>query len=329
MIFFNIKNKAYPKQPTPDTSAQERKIRDELAQTEKQISETHELSDELIKKRDYLRLKSEWLRHNNGKLLLPGRFDEYDLILPVGPSCHVSMLLDRFQLRQFSSPFEWTGGKEPANWFQEPDIHRDSRFHEKIQAISDNFKNWFVPENIKYVAGSISLQKQFHKVVNIKTNIQYLHEFPANQDIVQHMPEFIKKMTRRKQHMYDAIGHSHKILILWLSNIWGQRVMLEKTVSDKDIKWAVKKLHKMYPDKLFDLVFFEPDATQGKFEYQRQIVAPGANRIKSNHFLTDTEYTFGHLPTDAEHPYVHVISEMLDNIHLSENAFTLPQEEKN
>ena len=325
MIFFNTKNKTYQEQLSADTSAQERKIYDELSQTEKQISEAQEPSEELIKKRDYLRLKSEWLKHNNGKLLLPGRFDEYDLILPVGASCHVSMLLDRFQLRQFSSPFEGTDGKEPTNWFQEPDVHRDSRFHEKIQAISDNFKNWFDPNNIKYIAGSISLQKQFHKVVNIKTKVQYLHEFPADQDIVQHMPEFIEKMTRRKQHMYDAIEHSNKILILWISNIWGQRVMLEKMVSDKDIKWAVKKLHKMYPDKFFDFVFFEPDGTQGKFEYQRQIVTVGANRIKSNHFLTNVEYNFTHLTTDAEHPYVHVISEMLDTVHLSKNAFKLSE----
>jgi len=288
------------------------------------------ISDDFEKKSRYTKLKSEWLEHNNGEPPLPGRFSEYDLILPIGPTCHVSMILDYFKLRRFSSPFEWTGGMEPENWYTKPGVYRDSRFREKISAISNNFKNWLNPDDFQLVSKGLPSGIKHHQVVNTKTKIQYTHEFPSNQDLMQYMPEFINKTKRRINHLYNAIEQSDKILILWISCIWAHRARLEKNISDKDIKWAINQIKKIYPNKKFDFVFFESDGTKKRFEYEKIKIAQNAFRIKSNHFLIDSEYDVAHVPVDKEHPYVHVISEMLDNIHLSENAFALPnKEEKN
>ncbi|MBR0212346.1 MAG: hypothetical protein IJQ55_01950 [Alphaproteobacteria bacterium] len=295
----------------------------QLSQTEQQINEKLQALDNLENKYNYKYLKSEWLMHNNGKLLLPGRFKEYDLIFSIGSSCHPTTMLMFFELRRFSTPFDWTGGEMPENWYQQPDIHRDTRFREKISAICNNFQDWLTPEYFKYVCSSRKLEALHHHVVNTKTHIRYAHEFPANQDIMQHMPEFVEKTQRRIKNLYAAIDKSKHILVIWMASIWDQRTILEQPVSDKDIKWAVKQMQKMYPNKEFDFVFFEPDGNQGKFEYERIMITSNACRIRSNHFFINNEYNFVH-PAHENQPHIHVISEMLDNIHLSKNAFKLP-----
>ena len=276
-----------------------------------------------LEQQNYQNLKSEWLSHNNGQILLPGRFIEYDLILGIGSTCNVTEMLRYFGHRRFSSPFDWTAGMEPSNWYSQPNIHRDTRFHEKIQAICDNFKDWTKPEYFKYVNAWEAPNTPHHHVVNTKTRIRYIHEFPTDQGILQYFPEFIEKTNRRIDNLFKAIQASQKILIVWMTRVGDQRSILEKNVPDVDIKWAIKQTQKLYPHKIFDFIFFEPDETKKRFEYDKIEVAPGAYRIKSNHFLLNPEYNFIAQSTESR-PHIHVISEMLDNIHLSEKAFALP-----
>lgn len=312
-----IRNKIMKKEPFL-TIKQE-----QLSQIESQINNKQQTLDRLKTQYNYQCLKSEWITHNNGKLLLPGRFTEYDLVFAIGATCIATNMLDYFHLRRFSNPFDWTAGMEPDGWFQKPDIHRDTRFREKVHAICDNFKDWLKPEYFKYVNSWRSPQALHHHVVNIKTKIRYLHEFPANLDIVQYWPKFVEKTQRRIKNLYTAINESNHILIVWISSAGDQRTVLEQNVSDTDIKWAVTQMQKLYPNKIFDFVFFEPDGTKEKFEYEKIEVATGAFKIKSNHFLIDYEYNF--VAQAPEHrPHTHVISEMLDNIKLSKNAFKLP-----
>ena len=79
-------------------------------------------------KKDYLHLKSEWIKHNNGIAPIPGTTTEYDLVFGIGTTCHVTTLLKSFGLRRFSSPFDYTGGIYPNSYLQSPNIYRDSRF---------------------------------------------------------------------------------------------------------------------------------------------------------------------------------------------------------
>ena len=319
-----IRSAIMNKKESPDNTKQSL-YEKRLLTLEKQITEKQQNLDSLEQRYNYLKLKAEWLVHNNGLLMIPGRTSEYDLVFCIGATCYGTTILDYFKLRRFSSPFEYTAGIRPDNWETEPNIYRDTRFRQKIQSLCDNFKDWLNPEDFKCVSQWINSDTAHHHVVNTKTKIRYVHEFPSNQDIMQYMPEFMKKTHRRIQNLYNAIDKSQNILILWLANIWQQKTVLEQKVPDKDIKWAVSKLQSLYPDKCFDFVFFEQDGLKKRFEYEKIEVVPGAYRIKSNHFLIDLEYNFVHPVDHQEHEHTHVISEMLDNIHLSKNAFSLPE----
>lgn len=299
-----------------------------LGELENQLAEKQRFLNELEPKYNYLKLKAEWLNYNGGQLLLPGRFSEYDLIFGIGATCNAPEMLRYFKLRRFSNPFDWTAGVEPLNWWSQPDVRRDTRFREKMQSIFDNFKDWLNPEYYKYVNSVRAANAPHHQVVNIKNKIRFIHEFPANQDILQYFPQFAEKMSRRIKTLYTAIEQSDKILIVWMASTGDQRAILEQNVSDADIKWAVKKIQQLYPDKKFDFVFFEPDGSKGRFEYEKIAVTTGAYRIKSNHFLLNPEYK--QVAPEKEYcPHVHVLSEMLDNTHLSEKAFSPPEKERN
>ena len=286
----------------------------------------HRVRDKIMAapyKKAYNQIKSQWLAHNDGKLLLPGRFSEYDLVIGIGSTCLVTDMLKSFNLRRFTTPFDWTAGMEPINWLSQPGIYRDTRFREKIQAICDNFKDWTNPKYFKYV--STFNKDKHHNIVNVKTHIRYLHEFPADQDILQYFPQFVTKTSRRIQNLYNALNNSKTVLIVWLSRTGDQCGLLEKNVSYQDIKWAVNKMQKQYPAKQFDFVFFEHDGTKNRFEYEKINVTENAFKIKSNHFLNDFGYNFINILPDWR-PHIHVISEMLDNIKLSKQAFALKPE---
>lgn len=275
----------------------------------------------------YLRIKLKWLQCTNGKLLLPGRNTEYDLVFAIGSTCHITTILDYFKLRRFSTPLEWTGGEAPENWCQLPDIYRDTRFREKIDAICNNFSEYMIPKDFQYVSEWTG-NKVHHNVVNMRTHIRFLHHFPIDKSIEEYMPTFVETMQRRAKNLQDALKKSNKILICWLSTLWEQRAILENPVSDNDIKYAIKCLNKKFPNKQIDFVFFEHDGRLGHFEFERKNVTPDAVRIKSNHFLYDDEYDFKCVfdKKSGKH-HLHVVSECFDNIKLSENAYVCNKNE--
>ena len=118
-----------------------------------------------IQKNDYLHLKSEWLKHNNNTAPIPGTKKEYDLVFCIGPTCHGTTLLKSFNLRTFSTPFDWTLGPNPKD-SNEPDVRRDSRFHQKIQALCNNFKDWLNPQYFKYISRLIGPNDIHHHIIN-------------------------------------------------------------------------------------------------------------------------------------------------------------------
>ena len=299
------------------------KMFEELNHTEPEQSN----QETTIKEQEYLKIKSQWLQHNNGKQLLPGRSTEYDLIFAIGSTCFITDFLNMFNLRRFSTPFEWTGGMVPEKWNRLPGVYRDTRFREKIDAICNDFSEYMIPEDFQYVSEWTG-NKEHHNVVNTRTHIRFVHHFPINKSIEEYMSTFVETMQRRAERLQDAFTKSNKILICWLSTLWEQRAILEKSVLDKDIKYAIKCLNKKFPNKQIDFVFFEHDGRMGRFEFERKEIAPGAVRIKSNHFLYDDEYDFkGEFDKNADKHHLHVVSECLDNIKLSETAYYVDNNE--
>lgn len=294
---------AVPVAPAPDMAAKDAKI-------------------ELMEK--YIAIKRRWLDICHGAPLLPADTNAYDLVFAIGATCHMATKLSAHKLRKFSNPFDGTGGMQSGEFWSMPDVWRDSRFKEKIDSLCDGFKNYFNKKDLKFVSQWIDPNRDIpHRhVVNIRTHIRFLHLISTNVSPELQMPDIQARMQRRGKNLIDSIEKSKKILICWTHQIGDQRAQLDATVPDKDIIDAIKKLKKKWPDKQFDMVFFEHDGIKHEYEFDKIRVCDGAYRIRSNHFLNEPAYKYKAKYNDAwtekSLMYTPVIDEALDNIHLTD-----------
>ena len=267
----------------------------------------------------YKNIKAQWQTKMGGKKLLPGRFDEYDLVFAIGGACPMTQELVMHKLRTFSNPFDWTDSVAPTNWFTDADVWRDTRFLVKIRAICNDFVDFFNQEDIKAVSADVEGVLSHHIVCNMRTQIRFMHLFPVNKSIESTWDEISLKTIQRGNRLIKEINSSQRVLICWGHRIMYHKERLDAPVSDSDIKTAVGLLCKRFPHTNIDLVFFEHDGTKQDFEYDKITVCDGAYRIKSNHYIETNEYAAVLEPArsgDTEQESL-VVAEALDNIKLS------------
>ncbi len=272
------------------------------------------------KLRKYKKIKALWNSKNSGEKLLPGRFDEYDLVFAIGAACPMTWELIMHKLRTFSNPFDWTAGMPPSNWMTEPDVWRDTRFITKIKALCNDFSNFFNRNDIKMVCHDGA--EQYHFVCNIRTKVRFIHLFPMDKSIESVWDDTAIKVKRRGDRLIKEINSSHRVLICWAHRIMEQQDWLDDVVSDDDIKRAVKMLRKKFPKTDIDLVLFEHDGTKRDFEYNKIEVCKGAYRIQSNHYIVTDDYKVVCNKVLFENGEITrseslVVAEALDNIKLS------------
>ena len=227
----------------------------------------------------------------NVEKIMPGRFDDYDLIFSVGVDCRMVEVLIHLGLRSFSSPLDWTAAISPLGLEIVPRLQRDSAFKQKLDAIVGEFKDWF---NFKdFVVGGSTFwpgaNGETQIIFNTATGVRFGHLFPANESWERYYPIARDKIMHRADRLVRAIKASDRILICWGHRLGDHRNLMDKPVSDRDIKNALKKLIKKYPGRQFDLVFFEHDGCLDRYEYRKIEVCPGARRIFSNHFYFNDE----------------------------------------
>ena len=261
----------------------------------------HQVTDAIMKdhgdKRAYIKIKQEWLARYNGQKLIPGRFEKYDLIFGIGSGCHVRNYLDANHLVRFTTPLDWIGGRIPQGWGTEPGLERDSRFNEKIHFLCNDFDGWANPSDFYTLQQSDVRETLHHYVLNVKTNVRFVHAFPCDTSMELHMPKFIEAMHRRANRLLDAIAKSDKILIVWAHRLFDQRDCMDAIVSDQDIIQATEKLNARFPGKQIDIVFFEHNGYKDKYQFDKtKICTTGgveAYRLKTNHHLYGPEYARG------------------------------------
>lgn len=268
-------------------------------------------------KKRYVSVKQKWREVcGENTPLRPGRFAEYDLIFGIGSTCHVTTILGEHKLRRFSTPLDWTGGVAPVGWYGLPDVHRDSRFNEKIDMLISGFRDAFVFDNFKLVCADGLPKREHHIVADVKNNIRYIHHFPMDKSIESYFPEFLDTMKRRTDRLMKSIELSGKILIVWIHRISDQTDILDKVVSDEEAVLALNKLKQAYPDKEFDIVFFEADGTKAEYEFDKITVTDGVYKIRSNHYLEEDAYRFKYKYRNMR--VQPIVAEALDNIALTD-----------
>ncbi len=260
----------------------------------------------------YEQIKQHW--RNIGDNLMPARFDKYDVIFGISSTCAAAWLLKYFGLRDFANPFDWTVGETPPDYFN-TNVLRDSRFMEKINAISTEFQDWF--EYDDFCPANAHYPEKHQEILNKKHKIKYLHLFPQDQSWQMYFPTARETIMRRGARLIDAISKSKRVLIVWETSIFSHKNLPDAPVSDDEIKRALKILQRKFPHQQFDLVFFEHDGTLGQDAFKKIAVCDGAYRIISNHFITTFAYDYVRQDEKKSRLDVPtVIGEMMDNLRL-------------
>lgn len=216
-----------------------------------------------------------------------------------------------------TTPIDWTSGDVPADWLTGRNSYRDSMFTEKINAIVNDFEHFFDFQDF-VIRTSQTIAQPHQDLINTNNGIRFAHVFPTNQSWELYFPTAQKIIQRRATRMLEYMNNAKKILVVWASRISGSRNMFFTPITDQEIKDAVKKMSKKFPNADIDFVFFEHDGTKQQFEYDKREICTGAYRIFSNHFILTDDYVYAHPSSKNCIPFV--MCEMLDNISTKETA---------
>lgn len=122
-----------------------------------------------------------------------------DISISLGEYCRVAWYLSEYNLRKFSSPFDWM-------------------MHYKLKDIQEIFHNDFttffknIKENKKYNASHRYIQDLNNGMVSI-------HDFDRDKSIESQYKEFINKMQKRFNRLKSSIINSKNILFVTHRNI--------------------------------------------------------------------------------------------------------------
>lgn len=132
---------------------------------------------------------------------------KYDLIIPLGEFCATATALKKCGLRKKAYPFDWSAG---VVWEQ----CGNCGFLGKINLICNNFEEAFNLEDLEEFKVPNNDKRS---VKNVRTGLQYFHDFPLDQEIKDYYSEFRKKYKRRVERLYNDISKSKNILFIFVT----------------------------------------------------------------------------------------------------------------
>lgn len=127
---------------------------------------------------------------------------EFDLIFSIGEDCAYSSYLRRFNLQEYSYPFDWLTKAD---------------FTTRIELLLNNFSGFLQKENLSQI------DKSTYKVVDefndyykcAKTDFYFYHDFSNTLPFSKSYPLVKAKYQRRIERLYKQIAHSKDILMVW------------------------------------------------------------------------------------------------------------------
>ncbi len=231
------------------------------------------------------------------KVLLPT--NKFDVIVPLGASCHASMMLRTANLQTMSYPLDWSASDKDAN--------EDLGLTKRVDLICNNFCDFVNQSDL--ISRNIPNGKHLY-VANARTGLHYLHDFPTSKTIAEEYDNFHDRYTRRAQRLMNDIKAAQNIAFVWVQDAWDQ---IHKNITRKDdLYWADihRRLSERFVDKNIIIFAFEHNASLSKGQIIQTIINKSVFRFASNHTFIDDK-TF---PAKYSHDMVAGISAVFQGI---------------
>lgn len=181
----------------------------------------------------------------------------YDHIISLGENCQTAINLRSMALRKEAFPFDWHGVRS----FK---IAGEGGFVKKIDLICNGFADFFNENN--YEEFFESWETAHRLVLNKKTGLQFLHEFPKDKTIHEHFSEFVTKYRRRVDRLYDILKSNNSILFVFIEFF--------AHLTDEEINNAYQKLLREFPKSSISFLVVKNNGKLGREESIRRKTLP-------------------------------------------------------
>lgn len=161
----------------------------------------------------------------------------YDFIFSIGSACSCTEALRGAKLQFSSFPFDWITVRD-----------RPGDIRHKVDAICDDFRNWFNKEDFAYAGTKDWHLKDFYR--NMRTGIVFNHEFPKGIPFEVSFPSVRERYDRRIRRLFRCIGSAKSVLMVRID-----RPDQEFPATVDDCIYAKTRLSEKFPGVNFDVLF--------------------------------------------------------------------------
>jgi len=159
---------------------------------------------------------------------------KYDLAISVGGACSTTEAMRAAGLQWTTLPLDWSGGPT---------------FMEKAELINADFARWLTKSGLHPLPAV-----KFSREIYMKDDVlgyTFNHDFSFGVPFDEDYERVKAKFDRRIRRMYDLIGSSKRILLVWIG------VPISKDVPVEDFVRAQELFRRKWPDKRFDVLYSE------------------------------------------------------------------------
>ena len=178
---------------------------------------------------------------------------QFDYIVSLGENCQTAITLRSLGLRKEAFPFDWHGVRN----FE---LAGNGGFSKKIDLICNSFEDFFEEGN--YEEFFETWETEHRLIMNNKTGLQFLHEFPKDKSIHDYFPIFTNKYQKRIDRLYKILRSSSTILFVF--------VEFFATLEDEEIKNTSARLMTAFPKSHLHFLIIKNKPSLQKWEIEEK-----------------------------------------------------------
>ena len=180
---------------------------------------------------------------------------KFDLIVSLGCNCGCASYLKKYNLRDYSYPYDWLYG---------------STFEKKVDLIVNDFDGFLVKENLRhFFHKGEEVKSHYSHYEDMDTGLCSIHDFPADLSLDESYGEVHAKYQRRIARLYEKGAQAREILFIWLC--------LNDAPSDESVLEAQAALSRKFK-KDVNVLVLENDNSLGDVQEKR--LHPCALKVK-------------------------------------------------
>ena len=164
-------------------------------------------------------------------------FNKYfDLIFSIGEDCACTSYLRKFNLQDFSYPFDWLTGSD---------------FQTRINLLLNDFDKFCEYSDFEKLEKSNSddVDSANDSYLNTHYGLMFFHDFNSEYDFENAYKIVSEKYRRRIARLFDNIENSQDILLVWWSR--------DKHLRKEDVENAYSDLKRKFADKNLYILIIE------------------------------------------------------------------------